>query len=372
MALLDNSLLNVLITLAATFLGLSIFVQVIQELYKYLRSSKSKAYLQALQDFIGPLASELQKPGILPDIRVRGPFQLKRVRPKGYIMPLKQEELCGALERTAPLWVQRTLNALKAEVDYQSGKPAPQSISLEKYLNELGKAEQGTTGYWNAYEIAEFLQDWHYQWREEIVNDKAQIKRIGELIPPKDPINAKQLLHSFQKRFLPYVQKAAEGFSQLNNNFEFAYGRTNRRLTFIIALLITIIFNLQINILYQNAQEADPTEAIKFAETTLEIYKTQKDSLFEQKVNLAKDVLSNTLELQSKKANTRYLIDFSTIPNIFAGDLKFFLYLLYTLLTAVFITFGAPFWNDIASGLLRLQKGKSSPKETNPTEASNG
>ena len=45
-----------------------------------------------------------------------------------------------------------------------------------------------------------------------------------------------------------------------------------RRLTFIIALLLTFIFNLPINVLYQNAQEVDPESAIKLAETTMEIY----------------------------------------------------------------------------------------------------
>ena len=89
MNFLDNSLLTILLTLAATFLGLSIVVQVVQELYKYLRSSKGRAYQIALQDFLGPLAHELLRPGVLPDIRVRGPMQLKRVRSKGMILPLK-------------------------------------------------------------------------------------------------------------------------------------------------------------------------------------------------------------------------------------------------------------------------------------------
>jgi len=88
MNILDNSLLTTLLTMAATFLGLSIVVQVIQELYKYLRSSKGRAYQLALKDFLGPLATELMRPGVLPDVRVRGPFQLMRIRPKGMILPL--------------------------------------------------------------------------------------------------------------------------------------------------------------------------------------------------------------------------------------------------------------------------------------------
>lgn len=74
MDILDNSLLTVILTMAVTFLGLSLVVQVVQELYKYLRSTKARAYLQVLQDFLGPLSNELMRPGIVPDIRVRGPF----------------------------------------------------------------------------------------------------------------------------------------------------------------------------------------------------------------------------------------------------------------------------------------------------------
>jgi hypothetical protein len=373
MNILNNSLLNVLLTLAATFVGLSIFVQVIQELYKYLRSTKGRAYQKALKDFLGPLASELLKPGVLPDIRVRGPFQLKRVRPKGFIMPLKSDELSNALERTAPAWIQRTLNQLKLEVEFQSSKPVSKSISWERFLKDLGNVEQGTTGYWNAFEIAEFLSEWKYQWKEETVKDNPQLKRIGSLKPPAKQIDANQLLLSFKKRFLPYVQDAKERFSQLGNNFNYSYSRANRRLTFIIALLITILFNLRIDVLYKNAQQVDPTEAIKFAETTLEIYNNKKDSLLiEENLKSARELIDNALRLQTDRQNTKYLIDFSSIPNPFAGDFTFFLYLLYSFLTALFITFGAPFWNDIASALLRLQKGKKSANGSASTGENNG
>jgi hypothetical protein len=373
MNFLDNSLLTVLLTLAATFLGLSIVVQVVQELYKYLRSSKGRAYQIALQDFLGPLAQELLRPGVLPDVRVRGPMQLKRVRSKGMILPFKKEELANALERTAPPWIQRTLKQLNLEVDFQTNKPLSKSVSWGEYLKELGKVEQGTTGYWNAVEIVEFLKEWEYTWHQETVDDNQEIKRIGTINPKNTEVDAKQLLLAFRKRFLPYVENANENFSQLGNNFEYTYGRANSRLTFIIALLLTFIFNLPINVLYRNAQQVDSESAIKFAETTLDIYSNQKDSLLtKEDIELAKNIMRNTLELQKDKQNTKHFIDFSTIPNPFSGDYKFFLYLLYCFITAIFITFGAPFWNDIASALLRLQKGKSSVKNSSAPEVNNG
>jgi hypothetical protein len=375
MNFLDNSLLTVLLTLAATFLGLSIVVQVVQELYKYLRSSKGRAYQIALQDFLGSLAQELLRPGILPDVRVRGPMQLKRVRSKGMILPFKKEELASALERTAPAWIQRTLKQLNLEVDFQTGKPLSQSVSWEEYLKELGKVEQGTTGYWNAVEIAEFLREWEYTWHQESVDDNPEIKRIGTIKTKNSEVDAKQLLLAFRKRFLPFVENATENFSQLENNFEYTYGRANRRLTFIIALLIAFIFKFPINTLYQNAQETDPAAAIKLAETTMEIYNRQAempDSLIKENLELAKEIMTNTLEEQSNGKGIEYYSDWSSIPRLFSGDFTFLLYIFYCGITAIFLTFGAPFWNDIASALLRLQKGTTSAKKPASTEENNG
>lgn len=373
MNFLDNSLLTVLLTLAATFLGLSIVVQVVQELYKYLRSSKSRAYLISLQDFLGPLAQELLRPGVLPDIRIRGPMQLKRVRSKGMVLPFKQDELASALERTAPPWIQRTLEHLNMEAKFQKDKPLPPSASWEKFLKELGNSEKGAIGYWNAFEIAEFLKEWEYDWQQETLKDNSEIKRIGTLTFKNTTLDAKQLLTAFRKKFLSYVENANQNFSKFEKNFEYTYTRANRRQTFIIAILITIIFNLPIDLLYRNAQQVDSEAAIKFAETTLEIYQTQKDTiLIKEDVEMAKEIMRNTLTLQKAKQNTKYLINFAAIPDPLAGDFKFFIYLLYCLITAVLITFGAPFWNDIASALLRLQKGKSSEKSSPSTEVDHG
>lgn len=375
MNFLDNSLLTVLLTLAATFLGLSIVVQVVQELYKFLRSSKGHAYHKALQDFLGPLAFELMRPGVLPDVRVRGPLQLKRVRPKGIILPLKREELAGALERTAPPWIQQTLKQLNLEVEFQSDKLSSPSVSWQGFLNDIGKAEQGSLGYWNAFEIAEFLTEWGYDWQPKTLKESSQLKRIGTLTLKENDLDARQLLLAFRKKFLAYVENATESFSQLENNFEYTYGRANRRLTFIIAFLITLFFNLPINVLYQKAQEVDPAAAIKLAETTMEIYNRQTelpDSLIKENLDLAKQILSETLKEQSAKQAADDFISWSTIPHPFSGDFTFFLYLFYCSITAIFITFGAPFWNDIASALLRLQKGKASAKNSSPTGVNNG
>jgi hypothetical protein len=380
---LDNSLLTVLLTLAATFLGLSIVVQVIQELYKYLRSSKGRAYQIALQDFLGPLALELLRPGVLPDVRVRGPLQLKRVRPEGMILPMKREELSKALERTSPSWIQKTLKQLEFEVGNQSNKSLTQSVSWEGFLKELGKVEQGTSGYWNAYEISEFLQEWKYDWQQEKLVDNPKVMRIGTLSPAKSTVDTKQLLSAFRKRFLPYVENAVENFSKLESNFEYTYSRANRRQTFIIAFLLSFIFYLPIDILYQNAQKLDPESAIKLAETTMGIYEDniekpdslnseKPDSLIQKNLELAKQILTERLKDQSTESGLEYFSDWSAFSDIFSGDFRLFLYLFYCGITSIFLTFGAPFWNDIASALLRLQKGTTSAKSPTSSEVTSG
>lgn len=370
MNLLDNSLFTVVLTLAATFLGLSIVVQVVQELYKYLRSSKGTAYQKALQDFLGPLAFELMRPGVIPDIRVRGPIQLKRVRPKGRILPLKQDELADALERTAPPWIQRTLKQLKMEVEFQDKGPDILSNSWEEFQSDLGKTEQGALGFWNAYEIAEFLsKEWKFSWQPVQGKDPTIIQQIGTLSPPSGKVDAKKLLLSFRKKFLPHVENAVNKFPQLEKNFEYTYGRANRRLTFVIALLIAFVFNFPINVLYENAQKIDPATAANLAEKMIDVYDQQialPDSLLGENLTLANQIITETLKEQSDTNVVQYYSDWSSIPKMFTGDFRFLLYLFYCGITAVFLTFGAPFWNDIASSLLRLQKGSGQKNNTSP------
>lgn len=395
MDILNNSQLTNLLTLATYFLALSIVVQVIQELYKYLRSSKGRAYKNALLDYLGPMCSQIFRSGVLSNLRVRGPMQLRRVSPKGQILPLSKEDLSKAIERTSPPWIQDILNQLKLEVSYKSGKQLDKSASWNSFLERLGKVEQGTTGYWNAYDIAEFLQSCGYEWEEvEIDLPKTvdttknehlkQIKRIGVFRAKEGTMNANELLISLKKKFLPHLDEALENYNQFESNFEYTYARSNKRQTFIISLLLTFIFCLPINVLYQNAQKIDSKSAIKLAESTIEMYQeniqtqdstnseTQmSDSLFNSNLKLIQQLMTETINNNSNKSGITYFDDWKSFADIFKGDFRLIQYLFYCLITSIFLTFGAPFWNDIASALLRLQKG-TSKKSSSSGEVSNG
>src|SRR5262245_10795758 len=111
-----------LLTLAAIFLGLAAAVQIIQEFYKYLSRSEAKTYRNVLVDFAGPWIEQLFQPGVVNDLQVRGPFQIRKVRPQGVLLPLPKDELLRAIERLAPVWVRRTLEQLQVERELQDGK----------------------------------------------------------------------------------------------------------------------------------------------------------------------------------------------------------------------------------------------------------
>src|SRR5882672_6705697 len=113
--LIGSSLISTILGLVGILFGLSILVQVIQESWKYLLSTKSGAYQRALFVFLGPWSQELLQPGLIPDLQVNGPLQRWRSRPRGRLQPMDEQTLVSALERTAAPWVQRILEALRAE-----------------------------------------------------------------------------------------------------------------------------------------------------------------------------------------------------------------------------------------------------------------
>ena len=156
---LQAPLLTALIALTGMLLALSLLVQVLQEVYKYLRNGKALAYRIALVDFLGPWASALMRTSMLPDVRTRGPLQFRRLRPAGLVLPLTKDALVDALERTAPRWVQHTLEQLSLEADRQAGTAAAPSQNWTNFLGELVGTEQGSPGYWSAQSVARFLAE---------------------------------------------------------------------------------------------------------------------------------------------------------------------------------------------------------------------
>lgn len=381
----ESSLLTVLLGLAASFLGLAVLVQILQELYKFLTSSKGRAYRKVLIDFLGPLATELLRPGGGADTRVRGPFQLRRLRPRGMVLPMKQDELVSALEKTTPRWVQRSLMCLNLEVGFQSGHPKPPSSSWMNFLRELGRAEKGTTGYWGAYEVAKFLAEWDHRWtvprNKQNRGTSGPGTLLGAIVPPKE-FDAALLMSAFRKRFLPHIEDAATRYSQHAGNLEYEYRRRNLRQTFIIALLIALFCNLPFERIYLRSIQMGPDAAIALAERTIELYDRQKqqlplsDTTAQRQLEQARQVAVQTLGAGSVAQGTglkEYIVSWSFVTQMLEqGTMSVLRYLFGCLVTALLVSFGAPIWNDIASALLRIQKGQGSKKPQQETENANG
>jgi hypothetical protein len=108
-----DSVLTPLLAMTAWFLGLSILVQVLQELWKFITSSKARSFEKALADFIGPfVVGRLRQD---PLLAVRGPLQFRRVSTAGRVLPLDAADLTASLEKSAPEWHRLIRRALAFE-----------------------------------------------------------------------------------------------------------------------------------------------------------------------------------------------------------------------------------------------------------------
>ncbi len=366
-----NSLITTVLGLAGIFLALAIFVQIIQEMWKHLASSKGRAFTNALADFLGPISRQLMRPGNLLDLRTRGPFQLRRLRPNGLLLPMSKTALVDGLERTLQPWAQRALEALRTEEkiaavssDDAAGEDPAQFCSNHwmSFLKELGEAEKGSPGYQGAKDILSFLTDWNHS---HIPGDDtgSQLRKIT----PSGTVEASAMLIAFRREFLPHVDDVENNYGQLIRNFDYLYERRNARQTFLIALLVAVLFNLPIDRLWNSASQLSSEEAVSIAEQYMDIYQRSTDTTrkadpkMEKLADSARVVLTDALATIKHSEGDRD-DDLTTVFNM-QPEWDLFswgalLYLFLCLITALLISFGAPFWNDLASALLRVQKKK--------------
>jgi hypothetical protein len=330
-----SPLLSTLLALAATFLALSIVVQIVQEIYKYLTKSKSRAYENALVDFLGPWASQLFRPGVLFNLQARGPFQFKRLSPRGALLPMDRDDLLRALERTCSPWVKRATDAIQMECQLQQDGSVGASTNWKRFLGELGKVEKAEAGYWDAYEVAKLLADWGHDWKESAAADEAG--RIGELSVTKsagesEAFDAAKVRVALRRRFMEHIDKAGTDFPQFERNVTYAYQRRNLRQTFVLAFLLALAFDLAFDKLYTKASAVTPEKAVAMA-----------------------------TQATSGAVGLDYLVNWSDVGQIWNdGLLAIIRHLFSCLVTALLLSFGAPFWNDLASSLLQFQRSRKS------------
>lgn len=348
MSITSTGLLSTIIAIGAAFLALSLLVQVIQELYKHLTSSRSRAYVNALTDFLGPHAQQLVQPGMIPDLQVRGPFQFLRTRPTGHLEPMDKDDLIVALERTAAPWIRRALTALRLEAGLAKGEAGQLSPSFRQFLHQLQGVTPGSPGYSTALDVREFFDTWGVKTGDTDVGT----------------FDTSAVLKALRQRFLPNVVRADESFTQLVKNFDHAYRRRNLRHTFTFGFLLAILAQQPLWDIYDSAKAVPIEQAVAAAEEARAIYAQQAaadttgsrgPAALKAYADSLVGVLHQTSTDPSLGLNFRMVWQRIREPT----------YLLGCLLTALLISFGAPFWNDATGALLRLYKGRltDEPKE---------
>ena len=371
MNLAGSPLLSIILAMAAVFLALSVVIQIVQEIYKYLTKSKSRMYTNLLFDTLGPWAGQLLSAvggGALMDLQVRGPLQFWRSRPRGLLLPLDHETLLAGLERTAPALVRRALDRLTFEAQVQAGHPQPPSATWLGFLDELRKVEKGSPGYLSAQKIARFLTTWDHQWIGEPKSaeptESGKPQSVGEIrISKAEPFPAARLVVAFRREFLPHVEDTKNQLPQLERNFEYAYRRRNLRQTFVIGFVFAVLFNLPLERIYQRANSLSPAEAAAIALQAMEAYDrgmVATDTSATPDLEQVKAILQKTvLDTTRYQASANYLMDFREVGRLWdAGFFTMLRFLFGCFLSALLVSFGAPFWNDLASALLRIRQSR--------------
>lgn len=353
MPLTESSLLSTFLGIAATFLWISLLVQIIQEIYKFGGSSKSRAYTAALKDFVGPWATQLLQPEAFEHNFARGPFQFLRFKPGGILLPLGKDQLINSLVRTSPPWIRKSIERLELEIKFQNGSPKPPSAQFNEFLRELNEVDKDSLGYWDALEIRNWMGAW---WSGS--SPAAESKHLR----PPTQLDAREVLIGLREKFVPHIQEVEKNHPQFEENFKYVYRRRNLRQTFIIAFFFACIFNFSVDRIYSDAKSLDPEKAAAVATQAIEYYANQEmdyvltDSTITEQLSLAREILDNSLKsVKESEAAISYLVDWDKITEDFKSV---FLYLIGCIFTAVFVSFGAPFWNDISKTLLSIQQSK--------------
>lgn len=316
-----------------------------QEAYKYLSNNKSRAFSNALEDYLGSLFSVVMRSSIIEQSRERGPFQIFRFRPKQRTLPLSQQEFDQALESTLPNWKKLVLQALTHEVSLQNGVPSLMSPDWMAFYNDLPKNELFKSNPQILARMNKFICGW------QAMDSQTSV------------VDASKMLKSFLSSFNQDTTKISENYTSFLRTFDFQYKRRNMRLSFVIALLLTLTCNLPLQKLYFAASRMDTSASYqmlnRFAET---------NKLLLGDANSTKTQSSEPDEMKVAIESMSGLFDYTYPPKLFhenAANLP--AYLLGCLMTSLLISYGAPLLNSLADMAL---KSKMNPQPN--TGTSNG
>lgn len=391
--------LSAMLSLAAMLLGLSVATQVVQELYKYLTSSKARAFKIALADFAGPWTKDLFTGGSSALMQVRGPFQFFKSKPSGVFLPTGKKELLSAFDDSLGDWLRYGLAILKRENQLQEasadGSPREPSHEFRKMQEELSKVDPRSPGFANARRLVSFFKN-HGTWNPGDGEDAGP----GGGESQAGGLDSGFLLQAFYQEFFPERVMMEERYSQFKENFQYTYERRNLRQTVLLSLGLALAFNFPFDELYRQATKLSPDEAVALAERMLDL--SEKHGLApappdeatpptppaeqpqegaepeagasggtnpQADANSLHDIISALDAALGRKPDgdrgktSSYLTrGYRQIQDKAAeGSGSFFQYIFNCLVTAVFVSFGAPFWHRMTTSLLGKARGSASP-----------
>ncbi|MEP0775082.1 MAG: hypothetical protein HRF46_12045 [Acidobacteriota bacterium] len=401
-----NSVVSSLLAFAAYLLGLSVLVQVLQEFIKFLCSTKAAVYQRVIRDAVGPLWSLVERSHGAVRLHVRGPSQFIRLGPRGKLLPLDLPSLTDTLEGAAPTWVQRTLARLREETVFQRTFPGQWSPSWSRFLEELAEVPKGSAGYWTAQDILRFL------------GTNGQPQESSSASSPA--LSAEQLVGRFRAAFLPDVVAVEAAYPQLVNNFEYSYRRRNLLMSFLLGWFVAVALSLPVDRIWQRATELTPAQAIALASELRQLAAAAAPSEAASAANretngsraatpegdvdqptasapragrsgssqvappatpaasppgvdcaaltAAVETLDRSLQAMAgaerRPAGRRIQFFAQWKESWRSGIPDFLAFLPGYLITAVLLSFGAPFWNDAIGILSKFQGGTKSQRRT--------
>jgi len=259
--------LTSLLALAAMLLGLSVAVQILQEVWKFFTSSRAKAFSNVLFDFVGPWSKLLTEDGPTSLLQVRGPFQFFKHRPGGKLLPAKKEDLLEAMDKMLGGWIRYSLAILKRERRLQAASSSrgkngtgfeqvPPSDALQKLRRDLQQVDERAPGYADATRIA------------ALMNQYATSGGVGD----RGTLDADLAVEAIYQEFFSERLLIDQHYDQLMTNFTYAYERRNLRQTFVIAFLFAFAFAFPFEDLFRQATQMSPEQAIALAQQTKDLY----------------------------------------------------------------------------------------------------
>jgi hypothetical protein len=299
-----------LMSLIARLGGLSVFAQACQELYKFLSNSKAQTYTRVFGDLLGPAARSAIGADSSATLGVSGPFQRAPVAPGQAVLPVADPQVSSTIKQGLPHWDRRTLEALQVEASLAQEGNSVRSPGWKAFRKELHAARKVS---YRAHSIDRFLSQ----------SESSDLN----LTPP-------QTLTSFRQAFAPHLSESDRQAPQLRANFDYAYRRRNRRQSFTIGMLLALGLNQPLGRIYDRAY-ANPTS------TASAIAGTTETGTAGNGAGTPSTQVIPPSQPQPTQCGTLLACVASGKWMEALGNL------LGCLATAVLVSFGAPFWNDL-------------------------